>query len=90
MNGLTLKIAGMVLIAAGIMGLVYGSFSFTKETREAKIRSIELSGKDGQTVNMPVWEGIGPIVIGSALLVIGGMRSGASPTHESPTPSGNP
>jgi uncharacterized membrane protein YidH (DUF202 family) len=72
MNGL--KLAGLALIAAGILGLVYGSFSFTKETHEAKIGPIELSVKDKQTVNVPVWAGVGAIVIGGALLVFGGKR----------------
>jgi hypothetical protein len=60
-----LKMAGIALIAAGILGLVYGSFSYTKETHEAKIGPIELSVKDKQTVNVPVWAGVGSIVIGA-------------------------
>ncbi|MEI6026115.1 MAG: hypothetical protein WCT47_05420 [Betaproteobacteria bacterium] len=71
----TLKVAGIALIAAGILGLAYGSFSFTKETHEAKIGPIELSVKDKQTINVPVWAGIGSIVIGAALLVFDGRRS---------------
>jgi uncharacterized membrane protein YidH (DUF202 family) len=64
-----LKMAGIVLIAAGVLGLVYGSFSFTRETHEAKIGSIELSVKDKQTVNVPVWAGVGAIVVGGLLLL---------------------
>jgi TRAP-type C4-dicarboxylate transport system permease small subunit len=67
-----LKMAGIALIAAGILGLVYGSFSYTKETHEAKIGPIELSVKDKQTISVPVWAGVGAIVIGGALL---GLRS---------------
>ena len=69
-----LKMAGIALIAAGILALVYSSFSFTKETHEAKIGPIELSVKEKQTVNLPVWAGVGAIVIGGALLVVGGKR----------------
>jgi hypothetical protein len=67
--------AGIALIAAGILELVYGSFSYAKETHETKIGPIELSVKDKQTFNVPVWAGIGAIVIGGALLVFGGKRS---------------
>jgi len=69
-----LKIAAIVLIAAGVLGLAYGSFSFTKETHEAKIGPLELSVKDKQTVNVPVWAGVGAVVIGGALLVVGSRK----------------
>jgi len=65
-----LKIVGIVLIAAGILGLVYGGFSYTKETHEAKIGSLELSMKDKETVNVPVWAGVGAIVVGGLLLLV--------------------
>jgi hypothetical protein len=70
-----LKIAAVVLIAAGVLGLVYGSFSYTKDTHEAKLGPLELSVKDKQTVNVPVWAGVGAIVIGGALLLVGGRKS---------------
>ena len=57
------KMAGLALIAAGILGPVCGSFSDTKETHEAKLGPIEWSVKDKQTVNVPVWAGAGAIVI---------------------------
>jgi hypothetical protein len=69
------KIAGIVLLAAGLLGLLYGSFSFTKETHQAKLGPIELSVKEKQTVNVPVWAGLGAIVIGGVLLVFGGRKS---------------
>ena len=72
MNGI--KVAAIVLIVAGILGLVYGSFSFTKETHDAKLGPIELSVKEKQTVNVPVWAGVGAIVIGGALLLFGGRK----------------
>ena len=64
------KIAAIVLIAAGVVGLVYGKFSYTKETHEAKIGSLELSVKDKETVSIPVWAGVGAIVIGGILLLV--------------------
>ena len=68
------KIAAIVLILAGVLGLVYGSFSYTKETHEAKLGPIELSVKDKQTVNVPVWAGVGAIAIGGVLLVFGSKK----------------
>jgi hypothetical protein len=65
-----IKIVAMVLIVAGILGLAYGSFSFTKETHEAKIGPLELSVKEKETVNIPVWAGVGAIVVGGILLFV--------------------
>jgi multidrug transporter EmrE-like cation transporter len=69
-----LKMAAMALIVAGALGLAYGSFSFTKETHEAKVGPISLSVKEKQTVNIPVWAGIGAIVAGGVLLLLGGRK----------------
>jgi multidrug transporter EmrE-like cation transporter len=66
-----IKIVAIVLIVAGIVGLAYGSFSYTKETHEAKLGPLELSVKDKETVNIPVWVGVGAIVVGGALLAFG-------------------
>jgi hypothetical protein len=49
---------------------VYGGFSYTKETHEAKIGSLELSMKDKETVSVPVWAGVGTIVVGGILLLV--------------------
>jgi uncharacterized membrane protein len=70
-----IKMVAIVLIVGGVLGLLYGGFSYTKETHEAKLGPIELSVKDKQTVNVPVWAGVGAIVIGGALLLLGGKRS---------------
>ena len=70
----SVKIAAIVLIVAGILGLAYGSFSYTKETHEAKLGPIELSVQEKETVNIPVWAGVGAIAIGAALLLLGGRK----------------
>ena len=72
MNGI--KGLGLALILAGVLALVYGSFSFTKATHEAKIGPLELSVQEKQTVNIPVWAGGASIVIGVVLLVAGGRK----------------
>ena len=64
------KILAIAVIAAGTLGLVYGNFSYTKQTHEAKIGSLDLSVRDTETVNIPVWAGVGAIVIGGILLLV--------------------
>jgi hypothetical protein len=67
----TQKLAGVVLLIAGLLGLAYGGFSYTKETHQADVGSIHLSVDETQHVNVPVWAGVGAIVIGGLLLVMG-------------------
>jgi len=66
-----MKILALGLIAAGVLGLIYGSFSYTKETHEANVGPVKIAIKDKETVNVPVWAGVVVIVIGAGLLVAG-------------------
>jgi hypothetical protein len=72
MNGI--KLVGVVLLVAGVLALVYGSFSYTKDTTAVKVGPVELSVKEKETVNVPVWAGVGAIVVGGLLLAFGGKR----------------
>jgi TRAP-type C4-dicarboxylate transport system permease small subunit len=62
------KMLAIVLIIAGGLALLYGGFTYTKDTHQAKIGPIELSVKDTETVNIPVWAGIASMVAGAFLL----------------------
>jgi uncharacterized membrane protein len=70
----TVKVVAFVLIAAGVLALAYGGFTYTKETHEMKIGPVDISVKDKETVNIPVWAGVGAIVIGGLLLVFGSRK----------------
>jgi TRAP-type C4-dicarboxylate transport system permease small subunit len=63
-----IKIVAIVLIVAGALGLGYGGFTYTKDTHETSIGPLDISVKDKETVNIPIWAGIGAIVIGGLLL----------------------
>jgi len=65
-----IKMLAIVLIVAGGLALAYGGFTYTKETHQAKLGPIELSVKDTQTVNVPVWAGVGAIVAGVIMLFV--------------------
>ena len=69
MNGI--KGIGIALMVAGILALAYGGFTYTKETHDIKIGPLEMSIKDKETVNIPVWLGAGAILVGGLLLVFG-------------------
>ena len=68
------RIIGIVLIAAGALGLAYGGFSYTRDTTAVKLGPLELSVQEKKTVNVPLWVGIGAIVVGGLLLVVGGRK----------------
>jgi multidrug transporter EmrE-like cation transporter len=63
------KLAGIVLIVAGCLGLVYGGFSYTQERTGLKVGPLELKVEERKTVNVPMILSAGAIVIGVFLLV---------------------
>ncbi len=70
-----LKMVALALIAAGVLGLLYGGFSYTRNTQEAKIGPLEMTVNHRETVNVPVWAGVGAIVLGAGLLLAGSRRT---------------
>lgn len=69
-----MKGLGLVLIALGVLALAYGGFTYTKNTDKASIGPLEISVKDKETVNIPLWAGIGAIVVGAGVLVMGNKK----------------
>jgi hypothetical protein len=68
------RIIAIVLIAAGVLGLVYGGFSYTKESTAAKIGPLELKVQEKEQVNIPLWAGIAAIAGGAGLLALGSRK----------------
>jgi hypothetical protein len=64
-----IKLFAIVLLVAGALGLAYGGFSYTKDTTAVKVGSLELSVKEQKQVNIPMWAGVGAIVVGGLLLL---------------------
>ena len=68
------KMIALVLLVGGILGVVYGGFSYTKETHTADLGPLHISVAEKERVNVPMWAGVGAIVIGGLLLVVSGKR----------------
>lgn len=66
----TVKLVAIALIIAGGLGLTYGSFSYTKETQQAQIGPLQLTVKDQETVNIPIWAGVAALGLGVVLLIL--------------------
>lgn len=70
----SIKAIALALIVAGILGLTYGGFSYTKDTTVVKLGPIEISAKEKETFNIPMWAGIGAIAVGGLLLAMGSKK----------------
>lgn len=62
------KIIAIALITGGTLGLIYGSFSFTKETHDVDLGALSFSVDEKAYVNVPIWAGISGIIIGAGML----------------------
>ena len=65
---------GVILIAAGVLALVYGGFSYTKENTAAKLGPIELKVEETKRVNVPMWAGVAAIALGDVVLLGAGRK----------------
>ncbi len=70
----TIRTLAIALIVAGSLGLAYGGFSYTKDTTVVKLGSVELTAKEKETVNIPVWAGLAAVLFGGALLLMGNRK----------------
>lgn len=71
----SIRLAAIALVVVGTLALIYGGFSYTKDTTAVKLGPLELSVKEKETVNVPMWAGIAAIVAGGLMLVVGSKRS---------------
>lgn len=70
----TMRLVGLVLVIVGVLAVAYGGFSYTKETTAVKLGPVELSVKEQERVNIPMWAGIGAILVGGLLVFVGGKK----------------
>jgi hypothetical protein len=65
-----IKGIAVLMIAAGVAGLAYGGFTYTRNSHEAHLGPLELTVRDQHTVNVPVWAGVAAVVVGAGLLLV--------------------
>jgi hypothetical protein len=71
----SLRVVALALLVVGVLGLVYGGFSYTKEKHDVKLGPVEFAVKEKERVNIPLWAGIAAVAVGGVLLGMGGKRS---------------
>ena len=66
----SLRVFALALLVAGVLALLYGGFTYTKTTHTAEVGPIEMSVKDTEHVNVPVWAGLAALAGGVLMLVV--------------------
>ncbi len=69
-----IKLGALALIVGGLLALGYGGFSYTERSQPVKLGPIALTVDETHAVNVPVWAGLGAVLLGGVLLVFGGKR----------------
>lgn len=64
----TRKMIGVILLVLGALGLMYGGFSYTQDSTNAKIGPIELKVQQKERVNIPLWGSIAALAVGGVLV----------------------
>lgn len=69
-----MKSIGIVVLVLGILAMAYGGFSYTKDTTAVKLGPVELTVKEKQRVNVPLWAGVAASLAGGLMLVLGARK----------------
>ena len=66
-----MRMFAIVLLVAGALALVYGGFSYTKDSQKAKLGPVEINVTETKRVNVPVWAGVALLAVGGGVLFAG-------------------
>ncbi len=64
-----MRILGVVLLVLGVLGTVYGGFSYPRERAGAQIGPVQVHVTEKERVNVPLWAGVLVGVVGVALIL---------------------
>lgn len=69
-----LQFVAVILIVLGVLGLVYGGFTYITDSHKADTGPLSLSVDEKKSLTVPVWAGVGAIVLGGSLFFFAGTR----------------
>ena len=69
-----MRIVGLVLIIVGIVALAWGGIFWTRDKTVLDAGPLEVQTRQNEGVALPPIVGVGSLVIGIALLVVGGRQ----------------
>jgi hypothetical protein len=70
----TLAVVGGLLIALGLVGLIWGGVSYTKNKETANVGPLDITVKEKKRVAIPAPVSVAAVVGGVVLLVVGTRR----------------
>ncbi len=68
------KLAGLLLIAAGVLALVYGGIPYTTHEKVLDLGPLQASADRQRTLVIPPYVGAGVVGFGALLMLIPGRR----------------
>ena len=68
------QIIGLLLIIAGTAGLLFGGFSYTKDTTALKIGPMELKVQEKESVAIPIVLSGAAVALGAFLMFAGRVK----------------
>jgi len=69
-----MKAAGIVLIVAGILMLVFGNITYTRKEKIVDVGPVEINKKEKKTIAWPNYAGGIIIVAGAVILLVAGRK----------------
>ncbi len=70
-----MKTLGIILIAAGILMMIFREFNFTQEKKVVDLGPVEINRKENKTVSWPVYVGAVAAIAGVVILVTAKKRA---------------
>ena len=70
-----MKVLGIVLIIAGVLMLIFGNISFTKEKKLVDVGPLEINKKEKHTIDWPNYAGAIAVIGGIALIALDRRRT---------------
>jgi len=70
-----MRIAGFIVVLAGILMLIFKGFGFTKEKKVVDVGPVEVNAKEHHSVQWPAYAGVIAVAGGIVMIVAGKKKS---------------